>query len=494
MARLSIAMDRVGPCVRTIRFVGLDLTGIFQRMEVRLQPETPGQPQIALQSASSATDEGLFFVGLTDRDGVPVSEMQLRIAEEKVKALPYFGELGSTATFSYDWIIDQQGQDRRRLITGEIIVVPTTYGMNNAPSGRPDGSTTSGDTTIWRTRQIVYRDGDVVEIKSDFADLYLGEITRAEAAAVDARASADEAADFAAAAANAGGKVRTTAAPAFGVSVVDDQRNLVAGFDVDEVAHPQIRMIDQRARRDQAAHKVASTLRLLGSAAHLIIYGQSLSQGTEAQRARPDIQPAAGLRFIGGERAQDAGTSAAAKYGSAFAPLHAQDFGDKGQTMASSMVDMVCQLVLREDGIDLAAAGQRFLVSAPGEPGTPIAGLTRGTAPFQRLQSDIAYGRSIAAASGHQYQLSAHVWQGLQSNVGLGTSPDGVKSAFRALHSAIAEEGTNAGALPVPLVSLLFGLSTWPTNGGTSANPVNRAVLALCGEDTDKFFVAPEYA
>lgn len=58
-ACLPIAADRAGPCVRDIFFEGLDLTGIELALEARLNPETPGAPNIGLGMTVVANAEGM---------------------------------------------------------------------------------------------------------------------------------------------------------------------------------------------------------------------------------------------------------------------------------------------------------------------------------------------------------------------------------------------------------------------------------------------------
>lgn len=288
--------------------------------------------------------------------------------------------------------------------------------------------------------------------------------------------------------------VTTRASERVGVSAIDSSRNLIGGFDPGEVAHHQIRAHDQAVMRQRADSRLDITYRLLASIAHILIYGQSLSIGTDAYAAHadaPDLGNA--LMHPGGIRAQDIGTNLTAKYGSAMVPLVNADSSQGGQTMAYSIIDMFCQLVLRENGIDLRASGQKFLASAPGQGSTGLSGLIPGTAPFTNLSNDITYGEANAVSAGESYQLLAAIIQHGQTDTGASTTGADFKTGWRGLGASIAGVAAGVDGLPSPMPMLLFGLSTFPTLGASN-NRLNQAILEMCDEDADKFFVAPEYA
>ncbi|MFV0922728.1 hypothetical protein ACR720_04475 [Sphingomonas parapaucimobilis] len=191
-ACLPIAADRVGPCVRTIFFIGLDLTGVVLAMEVRLNPETPGAPAIGLGMAASADAEGLRVMDVSSVDGVPSSRVVIRINETTMKdatKVPYGGELGSASTLYYD-LIGIFGQDKRRLCYGTLTALPTVYGMDAAPSNRPSsyGSGQAANAT-WSSARLTFGTDDVL-VTIDGADLLGAQVGRAEDAADSANAAA----------------------------------------------------------------------------------------------------------------------------------------------------------------------------------------------------------------------------------------------------------------------------------------------------------------
>jgi hypothetical protein len=68
-ARLPLAADRYTSCVRTIRFRGLDLTGIALRLQVRLRPDTPGAPEVDLGVVTNGNEQGLRILPVEIVDG-----------------------------------------------------------------------------------------------------------------------------------------------------------------------------------------------------------------------------------------------------------------------------------------------------------------------------------------------------------------------------------------------------------------------------------------
>lgn len=228
-ACLPIAADRAGPCVRTIFVVGLDLTGVVLAMEMRLNPETPGAAAVALGMGATANAEGLRLIGVTVTNGVPTSQVVMRVNEATMKdpsKVPYAGELGSSYSLFYD-LIGMFGQDKRRLCYGTFTALPTVYGMEGAPSQRAQsyGAPDSGAPT-WSSATLTFAN-DTVTITIDGADLVgleVGKAQTASAAAIAARDGILNDAGFQLVAADLGtgdqSKIGTVAASAANVAAV----------------------------------------------------------------------------------------------------------------------------------------------------------------------------------------------------------------------------------------------------------------------------------
>ncbi|GAA0439622.1 MULTISPECIES: hypothetical protein [Sphingomonas] len=94
-ARWNMAFRRNNVRTFTIQLAGVDMTGKTMRQQVRLAPDTPGAPVIALETVTSASAEGLRLATVETVDGVPVSTIAGRYNLTTMRdKLPYGGEVG----------------------------------------------------------------------------------------------------------------------------------------------------------------------------------------------------------------------------------------------------------------------------------------------------------------------------------------------------------------------------------------------------------------
>lgn len=140
IAYLPIVADRYGALVRHIFVVGLDMTGIPMRAQVRLDGDTPGPPEVDLITVTNGNAEGLRLVEVTTDDaGVPTSHIEIVINETTMEGLPYLGEIGDTTQLRWDMQITFAGR-KRRLARGEFeITGDGVTGADAAPVNRPPG-------------------------------------------------------------------------------------------------------------------------------------------------------------------------------------------------------------------------------------------------------------------------------------------------------------------------------------------------------------------
>lgn len=138
-AYLPIVADRYGACVRHIYLVGLDLTGIGMRAQVRLDGDTPGPALVDLLAVTNGNAEGLRLVEVTTENGLPTSHIEIVINETTMERLPYLGERGDATQLRWDMQITLSGR-KRRLAKGEFeITGDGVTGADAAPVDRPIG-------------------------------------------------------------------------------------------------------------------------------------------------------------------------------------------------------------------------------------------------------------------------------------------------------------------------------------------------------------------
>lgn len=468
-ACLPIAADRAGACVRTIFFEGLDLTDVTLGMEVRLNPETPGAASIALGMGATANAEGLRLTGVTVKNGVPTSTVVLRINESTMKdaaKVPYSGELGSSSVMVYD-LVGVFGQDKRRLCYGEIIALPTVFGMDAAPYDRSiSHRSASSDAASWSAARLTFSD-DRVTVRMDGADIIGMQVERAAEAAdrIDKAIAAlppmtvetipgvdwisidtDEygcilsilhangrrenvatdvrEAEIASASIAAHRTNVADADPA--AETWEDEYGLVFAriskdglFEIDRgVADEDAARLADIDRAMQARDGVTRTAAWTG----IPFYGESTSVGSGSYPPISTVQPYANLTFTGGTKASVGAGTGATK------PLveDAKDAGGgadtttHGETPTSAALNAVSAYAACVYGIDPAA--MVLFGSTPGQGGMSVADLSKGGFYYGRFMGHVSAMRDLAAAAGKSFIVPCYPFICGANDAAAGTS------------------------------------------------------------------------
>jgi hypothetical protein len=167
-----------------VRVRGLDLTSQSLVMEVRLAEDTPGDPLIALGKTTSG--QGLFIASVSQVDGVPQTDLRVRIDKAIRQGLPYSGELGDPARLAYALVIG--GITRLR---GAFVVLASAYDSDNAPSNRPASYGGARPSAGSSGVLIVIDQTDGVVLVVDGAEVLASYAEDAAESAAAARADAD---------------------------------------------------------------------------------------------------------------------------------------------------------------------------------------------------------------------------------------------------------------------------------------------------------------
>ncbi|HEX8555636.1 MAG TPA: hypothetical protein VF695_13085, partial [Sphingomonas sp.] len=130
-ARQPIAGWRNEVLPLPIRVVGIDLTGKAMRMQVRLAPGTPGAALLNLETVTNGNAEGIRLTGVTTTNGVPTSNLVLRINKSSMQGLPFSGELGAATPLAYAMQLD--GITR---LYGEFFALDHAIDSDNNPANR----------------------------------------------------------------------------------------------------------------------------------------------------------------------------------------------------------------------------------------------------------------------------------------------------------------------------------------------------------------------
>ena len=161
-----------------IRVVGLDLTDIVLKMEIRFAGDTPGAALVSLLKVTEEA-EGVWFLGAPVTDGVPTSLVRIRMNRATIQSLSYDGVLGDTTVREYALLIG----GRTRMM-GRILIPPHAYGSNDAPAKRGPGKGITSQTMAPDTGATMTLSADGgVTLEIDGADMVAAIGSEAAAAA-----------------------------------------------------------------------------------------------------------------------------------------------------------------------------------------------------------------------------------------------------------------------------------------------------------------------
>lgn len=141
VARLPLGGRRYQAYAKTLRFIGVDLTGASFRMQVRMLPNTPGAPLLALATVASGAAEGIRLIGVEQINGQPVSTIGIRVNKTSMQALPYAGELGDDSVFAYDLMVNPAGGLEQVWLAGDFVAQAGVTGADNAAVAFSSGAT-----------------------------------------------------------------------------------------------------------------------------------------------------------------------------------------------------------------------------------------------------------------------------------------------------------------------------------------------------------------
>lgn len=193
-ARLPIAAWRNELCVRTIRFVGIDLTGVDMRMQVRLRPNSP-TVLFSLATVTTSSAEGLKLDGVVTTSGIPTSTVTMRINKTTMAdaaKVPYSGEPDSDTPLSYAIQLGGTSVGATR-VYGEFIALATVMDSEGGPVGSTSGYGSAGSGVLpWSTAQLTFSDDDIT-ITIDGADLLAPLLAAGTASAAQAAGYAGQA-------------------------------------------------------------------------------------------------------------------------------------------------------------------------------------------------------------------------------------------------------------------------------------------------------------
>jgi hypothetical protein len=122
-ARVDLVAQRWSVFVDQTDFAGFDFSAATFAMHVRLRPDAPGDPLIALANAASNA-QGIS-VSVIEVDGETVSTVQIRINETTIEGLLLNASgAGKPVILAYDLHITGGGLEKTRMMEGSFTIQP----------------------------------------------------------------------------------------------------------------------------------------------------------------------------------------------------------------------------------------------------------------------------------------------------------------------------------------------------------------------------------
>jgi hypothetical protein len=216
---------------------------------------------------------------------------------------------------------------------------------------------------------------------------------------------------------------------------------------------------------------------------HILVRGQSLSQGYNAGGAVSLTQDLGNLTF---------NSYVQSTVFSELTPLIEKNNGIFGESPASGICAQARILSLgRYNYIDPSKDGAKFLASIHSISGTDIDGLNKGNVIYDQVQDAVAAGSTLARLQGLSYSVAGIFWVQGEANEGLRTDKELYKSALIQLKNDHTQDiGLE---LSRPWINIPF--ITYQTDHRYSYNtPITAlAQLDAAKQDADIFMATPIY-
>lgn len=267
-------------------------------------------------------------------------------------------------------------------------------------------------------------------------------------------------------------------------SITDDNLNIIFAIKNDFTI---IGNIEQGA---SATLKQFADYNTIADIVHYVTYGQSLSLGGQGTPAISTTASYNSLKFVGGVRAQDAGTDVTLKYGS-LVPLIESDYDNAGETPCSGFSALINQTILRETESEAEDFNFALLCSSPGETGRSIAQLSKGTSLYTRMLSDVTYGKTRANALNKSYVAPVVSWTQGEQDKAIGTTKAAYISAFTQLRSDI---DADIKAITNQTQDVIFPMYQMASFGATISD-ITLAHAEICESGTipNVYMAVPAY-
>lgn len=230
---------------------------------------------------------------------------------------------------------------------------------------------------------------------------------------------------------------------------------------------------------------------------HLIIYGQSLSTGVNAQPLQTIAEIVNAWRFVAGVRAQDGTGTSAENHASIVAYKETSAVTGDGTGYETPMGGVITAIM---DRLEAEAEGyedgmMQFLGSAPGQGGRSISALKQPTGTYMtRFKDDMTYGLARANEKGWTYAPHAAIWLQGEADQSAGTPAATYMASFGEMVDTVNSLASTLLGSPVFIPWFIYQLNSWRNRTPNNTYPtIPLALLQLARTRDDTRLVQPMY-
>lgn len=273
-------------------------------------------------------------------------------------------------------------------------------------------------------------------------------------------------------------RLRPASAPGWASNLADSFGNIAAGFKDDGVF--VVKKSDVGVLKVDELRMLRSPVANLPGLILFPSYGQSLSQGGLATPAISTTAAPHALRFVGGVRPHDGGGDIAANHASLVPLIETNDApgpSQSGETPCYGFQEMLYQL-LADYYSGFNPESCKVLGVSPGQGGTSISGLSKGSASYTRLLAAMSYGVARASELNKTVKVGCLGWTQSEQDIADGTSAATYSAALLQLQADAEADAQSIMGTADLLPLLTYQAASWKKIGA-SAPTIALAALGL---------------
>lgn len=230
---------------------------------------------------------------------------------------------------------------------------------------------------------------------------------------------------------------------------------------------------------------------------HIIIYGQSLSTGINAQPLQTTTAVENAYRYGAGVRAQDGSGTSAQNHATIVPYTETTAVTGDGTGYETPMGGAVTAVLdrLAVNANSYTPGDVKILGSAPGQGSRSISELKQPTGTYMtRVKDDIYYGLARANENGWTYSPHAMIWMQGETDQSAGTTAATYKQSFSEMVDTINTYASGLLGKQIEMPWFIYQFNSWINRTPNTSYPtIPMALLDLARTRADTRLVQPMY-